>query len=196
MPEKLLFIDTETTGLYAPGAGLVQVAGIVEIDGQEVEEFNLWARPHKGDLLNKEALDVIGKTREELAALPDPADTFREFLDILDRHVDRFDKTDKFFLVAYNASFDNEHLRAWWKKCGGEYFGSYFWTPPLCVMTLAGIALRPSRPDLPNFKLATVAQAMRITAEGDPHDALTDVRLSAGIWRRLLRAAEKKGILR
>ena len=193
---KLLFIDCETTGLYAPGAGLVQVAGIVEIDGEEVETFDLRCRPFPGDLLNKDALQIIGKTREELAALPDPADTFRELLDVLDRHVDRFDKADKFFMVAYNASFDNEHLRAWWKKCGDEYFGAYFWTPPLCVMTLAGIALRPSRPDLPNFKLATVAQAMRITADGDPHDALTDVRLSAGIWRRLLRAAEKKGILR
>lgn len=193
---KLLHLDVETTGLYAPGAGLIQVAGIVEIDGEEVETFNLRCRPFPGDMLNRDALQVIGKTREELAALPDPADTFRELLDVLDRHVDRFDKADKFFMVAYNASFDNEHLRAWWKKCGGEYFGAYFWTPPLCVMTLAGIALRPSRPDLPNFKLATVAQAMRITAEGDPHDALTDVRLSAGIWRRLLRAAEKKGILR
>jgi DNA polymerase-3 subunit epsilon len=193
---KLLHLDVETTGLYAPGAGLVQVAGIVEIDGEEVETFDLRCRPFPGDLLNKDALQIIGKTREELAALPDPADTFRELLDVLDRHVDRFDKADKFFMVAYNASFDNEHLRAWWKKCGGEYFGAYFWTPPLCVMTLAGIALRPSRPDLPNFKLATVAQAMRITADGDPHDALTDVRLSAGIWRRLLRAAEKKGILR
>jgi len=193
---KLLHLDVETTGLFAPGAGLVQVAGIVEIDGEEVETFDLRCRPFPGDLLNKDALQIIGKTREELAALPDPADTFRELLDVLDRHVDRFDKADKFFMVAYNASFDNEHLRAWWKKCGGEYFGAYFWTPPLCVMTLAGIALRPSRPDLPNFKLATVAQAMRITADGDPHDALTDVRLSAGIWRRLLRAAEKKGILR
>ena len=193
---KLLHLDVETTGLYAPGAGLVQVAGIVEIDGEEVETFDLRCRPFPGDLLNKDALQIIGKTREELAARPDPADTFRELLDVLDRHVDRFDKADKFFMVAYNASFDNEHLRAWWKKCGGEYFGAYFWTPPLCVMTLAGIALRPSRPDLPNFKLATVAQAMRITADGDPHDALTDVRLSAGIWRRLLRAAERKGILR
>ena len=193
---KLLHLDVETTGLYAPGAGLVQVAGIVEIDGEEVETFDLRCRPFPGDLLNKDALQIIGKTREELAALPDPAETFRELLDVLDRHVDRFDKADKFFMVAYNASFDNEHLRAWWKKCGGEYFGAYFWTPPLCVMTLAGIALRPSRPDLPNFKLATVAQAMRITADGDPHDALTDVRLSAGIWRRLLRAAERKGILR
>lgn len=195
MPEKLLFIDTETTGLYAPGAGLVQVAGIVEIDGEEVEEFNLWARPHKGDMLNQEALDVIGKTREELAALPDPADTFRSFLDVLDRHIDRYSKTDKFFLVAYNAHFDAEHLRAWWKKCGGEYFGSYFWTPPLCSMGLAGVALRESRPALPDFKLATVAAAMGVKADGDIHDALTDVRLSAGIWRRLLRAANKKGIL-
>jgi hypothetical protein len=34
-----------------------------------------------------------------------------------------------------------------------------------------------------------------IAAEGDAHDAFTAVRLSAGIWRRLLRAASKKGIL-
>lgn len=196
MPEKLLFIDTETTGLFAPGAGLVQIAGIVEIDGEEVEEFNLRCRPFPGDLLNKEALQIIGKTREELEALPDPADTFRAFLDVLDRHVNRYDKADKFFLVAYNAPFDNEHLRAWWKKCGGEYFGSYFWTPPLCVMNLAGVALRPAREALPNFKLATVAEAMGIKANGNHHDALTDVRLSAGIWRRLLKIAAKKGILR
>ena len=196
MPEKLLFIDTETTGLFAPGAGLVQVAGIVEIDGQEVEEFNLWCRPFPGDLLNKEALDVIGKTREELAALPDPADAFRELLDVLDRHIVRYSKKDKFFMIAYNASFDADHLRAWFKKCGHEYFGAYFWTPPLCTMTLAGIALRQSREALPNFKLATVAEAMKIKTNGNHHDALTDVRLNAEIWRRLLRVAEKKGILK
>jgi DNA polymerase III subunit epsilon len=195
MSEKLLFIDTETTGLFAPGAGLVQVAGIVEIDGEEVEQFNLWCRPFPGDLLNKEALQIIGKTRDELVALPDPADTFREFLDVLDRHIDRFDKNDKYFLVAYNAPFDADHLRAWFKKCGENFFGAYFWTPPLCVMNLAGVALRPARETLPNFKLATVAEAMGVTADGDLHDAMTDVRLSAGIWRRLLKIATKKGIL-
>lgn len=195
MPEKLLYIDTETTGLYAPGAGLVQVAGIVEIDGVEVETFDLRCRPFPGDTYNAQALEIIGRTREELEALPDPADTFRELLDVLDRHVNRYDKTDKFFMIAYNAPFDSEHLRSWFKKNGDNFFGAYFWTPPLCSMNLAGVALRPARAALPNFKLTTVAEAMGITADGDPHDALTDVRLSAGIFRRLLRIAAKKGML-
>ena len=62
---KLLHLDVETTGLYAPGAGLVQVAGIVEIDGEEVETFDLRCRPFPGDLLNKDALQIIGKVKKQ-----------------------------------------------------------------------------------------------------------------------------------
>lgn len=195
MMAKLLHVDVETTGLFAPGAGVIQVAGIVEIDEVEVETFDIHCRPFPQDTIHPQALEVVRKTREEVEALPDPADAFREFLDVLDRHVDRFDKSDKYFLVAYHAAFDADHLRAWFAKNGDKYFGSYFWSPPLCSMTLAGIALRESRPALPDFKLTTVVSAVGIAAEGDAHDAFTDVRLSAGIWRRLLRAASKKGIL-
>ena len=192
---KLLHVDVETTGLFAPGAGLIQVAGIVEVDGVEVETFNLRCRPFPGDTITNDALAVNGLTREEVEALPDPEETFGQFRYLLDRHVDRFAAGDKFHIVAYNAHFDGEHLRAWFKKNGEKFFGAYFWTPLFCSMTLAGIALRESRPALPDFKLATVAAAMGVAADGNLHDALTDVRLSAGIWRRLLRAANKKGIL-
>ena len=195
MPEKLLHIDTETTGLFAPGAGLIQVAGIVEIDGEEVEAFDFRCRPYPGDLLSKEALEVTGHTREEIEAYPDPESVFHDFIGGLDDYVDRFDKADKFHLVAYNAGFDSDHLRAWFKKAGDNFFGAYFWTPPLCTMCLAGLALRSKRAEMPNFKLATVAETLGVTADGNTHDALTDVRLSAGIYRRLMDAATKKGIL-
>ena len=42
---KLLYIDTETTGLYPNKHGLTQVAAIVVIDGEEVDSCNLDINP-------------------------------------------------------------------------------------------------------------------------------------------------------
>ncbi len=63
---KLIFIDVETTGIECPETGLIQLAGIVEIDGEEKQRFDFRNRPFPEDEIAEEALAVNGITEEQL----------------------------------------------------------------------------------------------------------------------------------
>lgn len=179
MKHKYLFIDTETTGKQPVDKySLIQVAGVIceEEDDRsltEVSSFNLRMAPWPNDLIEAQALEVNGETIERIRTYPDPCSVHKEFTRLLKQHVDPFNKKDKFHLVAFNASFDMDHLRSWFKKCGDEYFGSWCWFPPIEVMTLAAEKLRSCRSEMVNFKLSTVAERLGVSLE-NAHDALAD----------------------
>ncbi len=184
---KIIYIDVETTGIGIPESGLVQLAGEVEIDGEAKEQFSYRIRPFANDVVSDEALEVNGLTRAQLAQYPAPAEVFSEFEALLGKYIDRYDRTDKFLLVAYNAPFDADHLRAWFEKNQDRFFGSWFWHPPLDVMTLAATVLMAKRKELPNFKLTTVAAACGLCVdESKAHDALYDVLLTKELFRRIV----------
>ena len=107
--------------------------------------------------------------------------------------MDRYDTLDKFHLIAYNAKFDTDHLRAWFAKNGDKFFGSWFWHPPLDVMSFAAIGLMRRRPSLDNFKLLTVAEALGLEIDEErSHDALYDVELAREVFHMLLDRVRKK----
>jgi len=188
---KCIFIDVETTGIACPQSGLVQLAGMVEMDGEIVETFEYRMQPFPGDVIEEEALAVNGLTPGDLATYPAPGEVFAKFVALLDRHVDRYDRADKFLLVAYNAPFDAEHLRAWFRKNEERYFGSWFWHPAIDVMGLAAAVLMKERPSLPDFKLLTVARAMGLEADVEKaHDAVYDVSLTRELFLKLLERVE------
>ena len=54
--KKVLYFDTETTGLDAGKHGIIQLAALMEIGGEIVETFNMKFQPHEGALINPEAL--------------------------------------------------------------------------------------------------------------------------------------------
>lgn len=193
---KLLYLDVETTGLACPSAGLIQVAGAIEVDGALVEEFDFRARPFPGDAVSDEALAVNGVSREQLASYPPPETVHQEVLRFLGRYVDRFDRRDKLHVVAYNARFDVEHLRSWFEKNDDRYYGSWFWHPPLDVMTMAAAALANRRAELPDFRLTTVCGVLGMAVDEEKvHDALYDVRLTRKLFG-LLRGATLGPIVR
>ena len=51
---KILYLDTETTGITANSA-VIQFAGIIEIDGEVKEEFNIRCKPHKDADISEKA---------------------------------------------------------------------------------------------------------------------------------------------
>ncbi|MCX4294728.1 MAG: 3'-5' exonuclease, partial [Prevotella sp.] len=111
---KALFFDLETTGTYPGKHGIHQMSGMIVIDGVIKEKFDYKVRPNpKAEILD-EALAVAGVTREQILAYPPMEEIYRQFVDLLAKYVDRYNKKDKFFLVGYNnASFDNQFLRGW-----------------------------------------------------------------------------------
>jgi len=184
---KLLYFDVETTGLDAKTNAIHQLSGAIEIDGKIVEKFNFKVRPFEGAVITKEALDVAGVTAEQINEYTPEDVIYREFIAMLDRHCDRFNKLDKFFLVGFNnASFDNQFLREFFLRNNDVYFGSWFWSGSLDVFILATQKLMEVRHTMKDFKLKTVAETLGIKIdESKLHDALYDVEITREILKRL-----------
>lgn len=184
---KLLFFDLETTGIKYWRNGIHQISGEIVIDGEVKECFNYKVCPHPQSTIDEEALKVCGVTREQILAYPPMRDVYSQFIDLLAKYVDRYNKRDKFFLVGYNnASFDNYFLKAFFVQNGDNYFYSWFWINSIDVMVLASQYLMNRRPDMRDFKQETVARELGITI--DParlHDASYDIQLTKMIYEKL-----------
>lgn len=181
---KIFYFDLETTGVNHWQHSIHQIAGIIEIDGEEVERFEINLQPNAKAKIEPEALEVSNKTVEEVMA---NEHTFREAYDlltgILGKYVNKFDKKDKFFTCGYNNSgFDDKFLRAFFVQNGDNFYGSWFWSHALDVIVLAGAYLARERPGMINFKLKTVAAQLGIEIdEARLHDAVYDVEITKQI---------------
>ena len=182
---KALFFDLETTGTYPGKHGIHQMSGMIVIDGEIKETFDYKVRPNpKAEILD-EALAVAGVTREQILAYPPMEEIYHQFVDgILAKYVDRYNKTDKFFLAGYNnASFDNQFLRGWFLQNGDQYFGSWFWSNSIDVMVLATPYLAARRTEMKDFKQGTVAKTLGIQVDDTKlHDALYDIEICKAIY--------------
>lgn len=181
---KLVFFDLETTGTNPGKHGIHQISGQIVIDGAVKETFDFHVQPNPKALIEEEALKVGGVTREQILAYPPMQQVYQEFVAMLGKYVDKFNKKDKFFLVGYNnAAFDNQFLRGFFLQNGDVYFGSWFWSNSIDVMVLASAYLATRRPEMENFKLSTVAKTLGIVVNDDSlHDAMYDIELTKAVF--------------
>lgn len=182
---KLIYIDTETTGLDPKVSAITQLSGVIR-NGDAIEEFNFFMRPHPSAVVYKEALEVQGRTEEEVNAFPPDSIAYADFIALLERHCKKYDKQDKFFFIGFNAKFDADFIREWFLRNNDKYFGSWFWNPPIDVMTIAAFALMDRRQEMPNFKLKTVYEMLYPDdTEIKFHDAMDDIKATRRILRDL-----------
>ena len=185
---KFIYIDVETTGIPCPQSGLIQLAGAIEIDAAKPVFFQYDIQPFPSDTIDEEALQVNGITREQMATFEEPEVAYNNFILLLDTYVDKYDRSDKFHFIGYNAMFDSDHLRAWFEKNGNKFYGSYFFFPPIDVMGMAAVHLMERRADMQDFKLLTVAKALGLTVdETKLHDAKYDIALTRQMFQILLK---------
>lgn len=176
---KILYFDVETTGLDAVKNDITQLAGILEIDGKEVERFNFDVKPFDMENVSKEALEVTGKTMNDLEGYTDPRIIYNKFTIMLSRYVDKYDRNDKIIPAGYNVNFDIQFLRNFFLKNNDVYFGSFFnyrYVDPLAVLywcrSLGYI-------ELESYKLESVCKHFDI--EIDAHDALSDIEATKAL---------------
>lgn len=181
---KLVFFDLETTGTNPGKHGIHQISGQIVIDGVIKETFDFHVQPNPRAMIEDEALKVGGVTRKQILAYPPMQQVYQEFVAMLGKYVDKFNKKDKFFLVGYNnAAFDNQFLRGFFLQNGDVYFGSWFWANSIDVMVLASAYLATRRPEMENFKLSTVAKTLGIVVNDDSlHDAMYDIELTKAVF--------------
>ena len=182
---KLFFYDLETTGVNPGRNGIHQMSGMIVIDGEVKEKFNFQVRPNPKAVIEKEALEAAGVTEQQVLSYPPMEQVYKQkLIPMLDKYIDRFNKTDKFFLVGYNnAHFDNDFFRGFFLQNGDKYFGSYFWANCFDYMVLATAHLADKRHLMPNFKQGTVAKELGINVDDERlHDALYDIEICKNIY--------------
>jgi len=182
---KQVFFDLETTGTNPAKHGIHQISGEIVIDGVTKETFDFRVRPNPKAEIMQDALDVGGVTKEQILAYPPMLGIYRKFIALLQKYVDKYNKTDKFFLVGYNnAAFDNQFLRGFFLQNNDQYFGSWFWANSIDVMVLASSKLADRRAEMENFKLSTVAKFIGIKIEEEKlHDAMYDIYLTREVYK-------------
>jgi len=184
---KYFFFDTETTGLDPDRCAITQLAGVL-FNGEKKEDINIFMRPFPGAQISAEALEVQGQTMSHLEILPDERDGFRGLLGILDKTVDKYNREDKIFIFGWNVGFDVQFLRALFNRNGNDFFGSYFFNPPIDVMSIAADRLQDVRTGLPNFKLQTVYDFLfpeKRGTENKFHDATVDAQATLDIYEKI-----------
>lgn len=181
---KVLWCDTETTGLSAFNNGIIQISGIIEIDNIIMEKFNIFAAPFPTDKLDAKALQVNKTTEEEIRSYPPAMDSYKQVLSIFNKYVDKFNRNDKMILAGYNVNFDAEMLRMWFKKAGNNFFYSYFYGGKLDVLSIIMAYCRENNLHFSNHKLKTIATHFGINANF--HDALDDIIATREIYLKVL----------
>jgi DNA polymerase-3 subunit epsilon len=183
--KKVLWFDLETTGTNPDIHGIIQFAGLTEIDGLVVESFEIRMQPHDGAVIENEALEVSGTSREDLATFTLHEEAYRQIDAFLSRHVSRYDRDDKFYPAGYNVRFDLDFLGRMFRRYDQYGLGSFInWRfidpqPLLNLMEYMGVV------SLPNHRLQTVCDHFGVKLD-NAHDAMADITATRALMHRLL----------
>lgn len=181
MGKKILYLDTETTGLNAEKNDIIQISGLIEIDGKVVKEFDFKCRPFNPKNIEEEALLIQGRTREEIMKYPDPKEVFFELIEIFDGFIDKYNTKDKFILAGQNVRFDYNFLYYLAQKMEYKYLNSYINNNYNTYIDLLRIIKEQkkhfiSRLKLPNLKLGTIYKALFDKDLDNAHNSLVDIK--------------------
>ena len=185
---KVLWLDTETTGLDPKQCVPVQIAGIIDIDGEVKEKFNLFTRPFYDSLITAKALEVTGKTAEDIWAYPEPAVTFKILEDILGKYVNKYDRNDKFLLAGQKVDFDLDMMYNWFLKNGSTYLGSWisFKYKFDTLYIVQALQIIGKLPVLPNNKLTSLCEHFKVPL-ANAHDCMADIEATRAVGLELVK---------
>lgn len=187
---KMLWLDTETTGLNPNKNGVIQIAALYEEGKIPYYEntpyvFNELSNA-LGCKIDKETLRLNGHKKKKIKKYQDSSDTFNHFISFLEDRVNPYDKEDKITVMGYNVKFDLEMLHGWAKREKFDYLGSYLDWRVVDVLVIARnewlMGRMPSDPE--NFKLGTICKVYGIP-EPD-HDALTDIKATRELYFKMI----------
>lgn len=191
---KTVWIDLETTGLDAKSARIIEFAALYEDRGEIIEERHIYCKPfdkQPEDFARIEELTGISWAELEVNGVSDE-ELYRAVVAFMDSIVNKYDRGDKAIFAGYNATFDERFVRELFNRNGNQYYGSYFYSGRLDVMSSVVEAVWEGRLDRPaNLKLATVAVALEF-GEFQAHSALEDIRMTRAIQMMLSHSGDMR----
>ncbi len=180
-----IYYDLETTGVNYRKNSIIELGGLIEVDGKIVDEFHYLIRPHPKAIIEPSALRVNKKTEEEIMAYPEMKIVLKQFKRKLGKYIDKYNKKDKAWLIGFNnRAFDDFFLRKFFELCGDQFIGSWFWVDTIDTLCLASQYLLDRRAEMPSFKLKRVAMELGIQVDKKAlHGAQYDVEITRRIYR-------------
>lgn len=185
---KLIWLDSETSGLCPKVNGILTLSGWIEIDGKRVEDFDFKMKPFPHQVITDEALKCNGLTREQIATFPDPLETHKAIKALFAKYVNSrlYPKPDFYKLVpaGYNVQFDINMIDEFFKNCNDPYLWGTFDYHKLDVMALVCAAVIKGQISPKGLKLVNAAEHLEI-AMANAHDARCDIETTKKVFDRI-----------
>lgn len=191
---KVLWCDTETTGLEPENSGAFQVAMLYKYGADKTKAWQrlFFMNPldeEKGIIYHEEAYNTHGVKKETIEGYAKAADIMPVIATFLMDYGKGFadeGKFEKLFFAGYNPAFDWKHLDALFRRYT-EYKMSDFFEPKLLdVLEQVKRATAMGKLNTLNKKLTTVCKSLEIPLE-NAHDAMGDIEATRELAVRLQR---------
>jgi DNA polymerase III alpha subunit (gram-positive type) len=181
--KKVLWFDTETTGLCAVKNDIIQIAGEILIDDVAVEEFDIRCQPTSYEHVHPKALECNGMTLEQIRTFQTSGDGCKEFLAILEKYIDPEDPQNcaRFIPAGQNIPYDIKMLVGWFDKNTNPKEDVAHYLTPEVIDTK--VIAKNSPIEFENHKLETLAAHFGI--KYNAHDALADIQTTRKIYQLL-----------
>lgn len=184
LPTKVMYFDTETTGLSLEQNEIIQVAIIVEIDGGVVAEKSWRLRPLNKNFHPK-AQEVTGITPAQAAKFPHPSGVVKEITKFSNSFVDVKNRKDVMAPIGYNVVFDIDRLVELYEKQRSHSYWDFMGLGQrICVLSDFNKYCLRAGVKTKNRKLGTACEHFGINLEA--HDALNDIRATRELYLRLI----------
>ena len=183
---KLLWIDTETTGTDPEKHAVVQIAGIVDYDGKVQEEFEFFCRPHEGAIITEKALEIIGRTKEEIMAFPPAYEAYSKLRQLLYRYVPKYTKdvNQRCKIAGQNIGFDYGMMESFFKRCGDQYWYASIDRRGIDLIQASVLFRLADKLPVTEHKLEAIASALGVDLVA--HNAMNDIRATRECYYRLV----------
>lgn len=191
--KKILYLDTETTGLNPKVHDVVQIAGIVEINGRMIKEFSFHCQPFDFSTIQPTALKVNKLTMQDLKSFDPPIVAVAKFIACISEYVDRYEPSDKFVIAAHNSQFDYNFVKNWWQKAETKIpFHSFFSKNTIDTLAISKTLIENGYIGTKSAKLESLAGHYNLSyGERGAHDALADTRVMRDLYKKILPITNK-----
>lgn len=186
---RIVWIDTETTGLEITDSSVFMLAAIVTENDVVLCEKTFFLNPLSEKIKYHESAGAIhGYSEDDIKSFPAEAVAVADIAGFLDRAKKLWRKDDsrseKLVIAGYNVTFDIKHLQALFERNGiklEDYFSGVIADVYVQVQKAMG---NSALPVLKNKKLVTVADYLNVDLK-NAHDAMADIKATREVAKEL-----------
>jgi DNA polymerase-3 subunit epsilon len=185
-PQLFLYLDVETTGLNSKTCGLIEVAGVFEIGGIIIHEFELLINPYSYPReveVQEKALAVNNRTIPEIQTFLDQKVAFDYLLQCIEHFENQY-RCNNPIIIGYNVNFDVEFIQEWFVVNNikyASYFNYKYIDVYQLVLNMAYLGIFDIGPN--SLKDMCLKLDIDLT---NAHTAIADIKATRDLHRKLI----------